>query len=163
MSIKLQKLAEEIRKEDLNQQYIIQKQAEEIRTLRETLDHKKSWQWTFGGYPTLFGEGVASNAPPRTASGFEYSIKYKAPKPLETKELEVRLQRLAAHLTKRSKENQKRSDKLDRELNSTFLPSKEMVQKHNSTYYLSGKADSYLTAAGKVLELLSKWRANEGG
>ena len=135
---------------------------EEVRTLRETLDHKeKHLPWYGYKHVNLFG--TASNEPPRTASGFEYTVEYVKPKPLETKELEVRLQRLAAHLTKRSKENQKRSDKLDRELNSTFLPSKEMVQKHNSTYYLSGKADSYLTAAGKVLELLSKWRANEGG
>ena len=159
MSIKLQKLAEEIRKEDLNQQYIIQKQAEEIRTLRETLDHKKSWQWTFGGYPTLFGEGVASNAPPRTASGFEYSIKYKAPKPLETKELEVRLQRLAAHLTKRSKENAKRAKKLDNNQSSwegSSYSENSYYENQRSAYYFSGKSESYENAAAKVLGLLNQ-------
>ena len=104
---------------------------EEVRTLRETLDHKV-----------------------KTAADYRFPVEYVKPKPLETKELEVRLQRLAAHLTKRAKENYKRAEKLDFEVKNTFMCHGESEKKDNSAYYHSGKADTYLRAAGKVLELL---------
>ena len=105
---------------------------EEVRTLRETLYHKV-----------------------KTAADYRFPVEYVKPKPLETKELEVRLQRLAAHLTKRAKENTKRAEKLDFEVKNTFMCHGESEKKSNSAYYHSGKADTYLRAAGKVLETIA--------
>lgn len=137
---------------------------EEVRTLRETLDHKEKYQWTFGGYPALFGGATAVNVPPRTASGYgyEYTIKYEPPKSLAvdvpvtpcTATLEVRLQKLAAYFKKRAKENAKRAKKLDYEVRNTFMRPDESAQKNNSAYFFSGKVDSYENAARKIMELL---------
>jgi hypothetical protein len=63
--------------------------------------------------------------------------------------LEVRLQRLAAYFTKRAKENTKRAEKLDYEVRNTFMCHGESEKKDNSAYYHSGKADTYLRAAGE--------------
>lgn len=59
-----------------------------------------------------------------------------------TAELEIKLQKLAAYFTRRAKENTKRS--ADRWL------------QEKSTYYFSGKADTYTRAAQKITELLGE-------
>jgi hypothetical protein len=73
---------------------------------------------------------------------------------LETKELEVKLQRLAAYFTKRAKENTKREKEQEEKLN-TFHSVSEYNAYARSGYYFSGKADAYLKAAGKVLETIA--------
>lgn len=133
----------------------MKKLAEEVRTLRATLDHKmRYWEWN----PALFGVCVTTNAP-RTASGYRVEAENKplafdVPITPCTSELEVKLQKLAAYFKKRAKENTKRAEKLDYEVRNTFMRPGESVQKNNSAYFFSGKVDSYENAARKIMELL---------
>jgi hypothetical protein len=71
-----------------------------------------------------------------------------------TAELEVKTQKLAAYLEKRGKENDKRSEKLDKKAKGELLPYEDYVQARDSSYFFSGKADAYKRAAEKLKELL---------
>ncbi len=76
-----------------------------------------------------------------------------------TASLEQKIERLIAYFERHSRENQKRSEKLDKELQTTLLSWTDYKRNEHSSYYLSGKSDAYQRAAEKLRELLGepKW------
>lgn len=82
-----------------------------------------------------------------------------------TASLEQKIERLIAYFERHSRENQKRSEKSDKELQTTLLSWTDYKRNEHSSYYLSGKADAYARAAEKVRELLGepKYPAMFGG
>ena len=85
---------------------------------------------------------------------------YEEPKPTEEYKppaespIGQSIERLAAYFEKHAKENTKRAEKLDKELTSNFHPWDEYGKKSKSSYYFSGKADTYARAAEKLREVL---------
>ncbi len=85
---------------------------------------------------------------------------YEEPKPIEEyrppaeSPIGQSIERLAAYFEKHAKENTKRSEKLDKELQTTLLSWTDYKRNEHSSYYLSGKADAYRRAADKVREVL---------
>ena len=85
---------------------------------------------------------------------------YEEPKPTEEYKppaespIGQSIERLAAYFDKHAKENTKRAEKLDKELTSNFHPWDEYGKKSKSSYYFSGKADTYARAAEKLREVL---------
>ena len=69
--------------------------------------------------------------------------------------LKQSVERLVAYFEKRSRENQKRAEVLDKKA-SNFEDLDTHFQNSRSSYYFSGKADSYKRAAEKVRELLGE-------
>jgi hypothetical protein len=88
----------------------------------------------------------------------------RTPKPLVFSEedntpctaaIEVKIERLIAYFNKRAKENERRATKEESQKEELRVDSmEEFVQKDRTSYYLSGKADSYRRAAEKVKEFL---------
>ena len=73
-----------------------------------------------------------------------------------TASLEQKIERLIAYFERHSRENQKRSEKLDKELQTTLMSCTDYKRNEHSSYYLSGKADAYARAAEKLREVLGK-------
>ena len=73
-----------------------------------------------------------------------------------TASLEQKIERLIAYFERHSRENQKRSEKLDKELQTTLMSCTDYKCNEHSSYYLSGKADAYARAAEKLREVLGK-------
>lgn len=71
-----------------------------------------------------------------------------------TAELEVNLEKLATYFERRARENKRRAEKLEKKING-FHDVNEYLDSVKSSYYFSGKDDTYTRAAQKVRELLS--------
>lgn len=72
-----------------------------------------------------------------------------------TAQLEVELEKLATYFDRRARENKRRAGKLEQKL-STFHDISEYLESDRSSYYFSGKEDSYKNAAFKLRSLLVK-------
>jgi hypothetical protein len=92
---------------------------------------------------------------------------HNTPKPLAfsekdnvpcTAELEVKLQKLATYFTKRAKENKKRAEHEEQlAKRKRAWTNLSAAQEHDcSSYYFSGKADTYERAAAKLREALGE-------
>jgi hypothetical protein len=112
----------------------------------------ETWHWQYN--PTTFG-GV-NVYPLTTSSNTTKPLVFdKAAETPCTAEIEVAFEKLAAYFEKRAKENTRRSEKEENVADSS-LSYQESVQADRSSYYFSGKADSYKRAAEKVREILGK-------
>ena len=92
---------------------------------------------------------------------------HNTPKPLAfserdnvpcTAELEVKLQKLATYFTKRAKENKKRAEREEQfaERKRAWTNLSDAQEHDRSSYYFSGKADTYERAAAKLREALGE-------
>ena len=72
-----------------------------------------------------------------------------------TAALEVNLQKLVSYFEKRARENERRAKREEAKL-LTFHKLEEIAGVERSSYYFSGKADSYKRAAEKLKELLTR-------
>jgi hypothetical protein len=73
-----------------------------------------------------------------------------------TAEIEVEFEKLATYFEKRAKENARRAEKEENKRFPNVASYAEGVQSDRSSYYFSGKADSYKRVAEKVREILGK-------
>jgi hypothetical protein len=103
----------------------------------------------FGGMTTAKEEDL-----PRTASGYQYSIKHSS--------LKDRLNQLIAYFIRHAKENTERADKEKREACNDGLGGVFANHQLNS-YYFSGKQAAYENAAKKVIEAISGKRLTYAG
>lgn len=113
--------------------------------------------------PFLFG-GTQSAS--NTASGAKYGglkiteadnivcqMETLVPKASGNESLQQKIDRIVAYFAKRAKENGRRATE-DEKHAFRMLTFEEHEQKDRSSYYFSGKADSYSRAAAKVKEIL---------
>ena len=65
-----------------------------------------------------------------------------------------KIERLIAYFEKHARENEKRAEKIEKSRTEAFHQFDKAIKMDRSSYYLSGKADTYARAAEKVRELL---------
>jgi len=153
MGIKMQMLAEEVRKEDLKQQQTIQEQAQELIRLKERLEFmQERLQWLkrapSGNSLTEWQQLVIQEA----VQGYPGVSARDLITPLPSGSI---ADRLRAYFNKRAKENRRRSEKLENR-SHTFQRLDQLSQDERSSYYFSGKAEAYENAARKVVEIINE-------
>ena len=75
-------------------------------------------------------------------------------KAADSESLGQKIEHLIAYFEKRAKENNKRADALDKKARTSLQALEDCENTERSSYFFSGKADSYRNAAAKVQELL---------
>jgi len=127
--------------------------SEAAKKIEKPTWHTFAWDWSHNP-PALFGGYTNTNV----------NLKYEKPKPLVfdkaaetpcTAEIEVAFEKLASYFEKRAKENDRRSEKEENSAGNLYY-ARDKVKADRSSYYFSGKADSYKRAAEKVREILGK-------
>ena len=85
---------------------------------------------------------------------------YEEPKPTEKyrppaeSTIGQSIERVAAYFEKRAKENTKRANDLDQKVQRQLMTWEDGKRAERSSYYFSGKADTYARAAEKLREVL---------